>query len=37
MEAYQALFDRFAELKPDWKRPDSNRKSPAERRAEKKK
>ena len=35
MEEYQALFDRFSELKPDWKRPDPNRKSPAERRAEK--
>ncbi|MEM7600487.1 MAG: sulfatase-like hydrolase/transferase [Verrucomicrobiota bacterium] len=36
MEEYQALFDTFAERKPAWKRPDPNKKSPAERRAEKK-
>jgi hypothetical protein len=37
MKEYQVLFDKFAELKPDWKRPDPNRKSAKERRAEKKK
>ena len=36
MPEYQALFERFAELKPGWVAPDPNRKSAAERRAEKK-
>ena len=31
MEAYQALFGKFAELKPGWKAPDPNKKSPKER------
>ena len=37
MKEYQALYDKFAELKPDWKRPDPNAKTPKERKAEKRK
>ena len=37
MKEYQELFDLFAQLKPEWKRPDLNKKSAKERRAEKKK
>ena len=36
MEAYRALFPTFKKLKPGWKAPELNRKSAAERRAEKK-
>lgn len=34
MEEYQALFERFAELKPGWEAPNLNRKPPAGRRDE---
>ena len=34
---YHALYDLFEKLKPDWKRPDPNKKSAKERRATKKK
>ena len=37
MPEYHALYDLFAKLKPEWKRPDLNAKSAKERRAEKKK
>ena len=37
MPDYQKLYDLFAKLKPEWKRPDPNAKSAKERRAEKKK
>ena len=36
MPEYQALFDHFAKLKPEWKRPDPNALSAKERRAAKK-
>jgi hypothetical protein len=34
MLEHQALFDEFAKLKLEWKRPDPNKKSAKERRAE---
>ena len=37
MPEYHALYDVFAKLKPEWKRPDPNAKSAKERRAERKK
>jgi len=37
MKEYHALYDLFAKLEPEWKRPDPNAKSAKERHAQKKK